>query len=97
MGWYERGENRTLNGQSSICFLYSFPVIKSSEWENTLSLNLRAREFRPVRGAAAVAAESIRRIAEEEAVEHWTYILFDPNYLYQIGESVRICRLILGC
>ena len=26
-----RAENLTLNGQSSICFLYSFPVIKSSE------------------------------------------------------------------
>ena len=26
-----RAENRTLNGQSSICFLYNFPVIKSSE------------------------------------------------------------------
>ena len=51
-----------------------------------ISLNLRAREFRPVRRAAAVAAENIRRIAEEEAFEHSTYILFDPNYLYQIGE-----------
>ena len=35
-----------------------------------LSLSPRAREFRPVRRAAAVAAENIRRIAEEEAVEH---------------------------
>ena len=34
------------------------------------SLNPRAREFRPVRRAAAVAAENIRLIAEEEAVEH---------------------------
>ena len=35
-----------------------------------LSLSPRAREFRPFRRAAAVAAENIRRIAEEEAVEH---------------------------
>ena len=34
------------------------------------SLNPRAREFRPVRRAAAVAVENIRRIVEEEAVEH---------------------------
>ena len=34
------------------------------------SLNPRAREFRPVRRAAAVVAENIRRIAEDEAVEH---------------------------
>ena len=33
-------------------------------------LNPRAREFRPVRRAAAVAVENIRRIVEEEAVEH---------------------------
>ena len=33
-------------------------------------LNPRAREFHPVRRAAVVAAENIRRIADEEAAEH---------------------------
>ena len=42
------------------------------------SLDPRAMEFRPFRRAAAVAAENLCRIAEE-AVKHWTYILFDPN------------------
>ena len=51
-----------------------FPLELSCDQEQCVredpSLNPRAREFRPVRRAAAVAAENIRRIAEEEAVEH---------------------------
>ena len=51
-----------------------FPLELSCDQEQRVredpSLNPRAREFRPVRRAAAVAAENIRRIAEEEAVEH---------------------------
>ena len=51
-----------------------FPLELSCDQEQRVredpSLNPRAREFRPVRRAAAAAAENIRRIAEEEAVEH---------------------------
>ena len=51
-----------------------FPLELSCDQEQRVreypSLNPRAREFRSVRRAAAVAAENIRRIAEEEAVKH---------------------------
>ena len=51
-----------------------FPLELSCDQEQRVredpSLNPGAREFRPVRRAAAVAAQNIRRIAEEEAVEH---------------------------
>ena len=51
-----------------------FPLELSCDQEQCVredpSLNPRAREFRPVRRVAAVVAENIRRIAEEEAVEH---------------------------
>ena len=70
-GWEQ--ENLSLKGQSSM-----FPLELSCDQEQGVRetppppLNPRAREFRPVRRAAAVAA-NILRIAEEEAVELTLY------------------------
>ena len=53
---------------------HMFPLQLSCDQEQQVredpSLNPRAREFRPVRKAAAVAAENSRCIVEEEADEH---------------------------
>ena len=69
---------RAVRLRAEKCYLeravqHLFPSELSCDQEQRVredpSLNPRAREFLPVRRAAAAAAENIRRIAEEEAVE----------------------------